>query len=96
MTKKDIVYHNGRKYKVPCEISEYIDELETSVQQLKHDYTKIESELNCLKPIIPEKELPRAYSNRCRTCKFVVVSPWDSEPLYCLKDAVCESYERNE
>lgn len=55
MTEKTIVRCYGEEYKVPSPVSVYIDELEETIVKLRHDYTKIENELNCLKRVLYER-----------------------------------------
>ena len=55
ISEKTIVRCYGEEYKVPSPVSVYIDELEETIVKLRRDYTKIESELNCLKRALYER-----------------------------------------
>ena len=79
-----------------AEVFEYIHKLRREINDLKFDISKLNSELNCLKPVLADAKIAPPVSKECTNCIYSVRSRWDGHVIGCRKESVCDDFKPKE
>ena len=79
----------GMYYYVDKEVYDHID-------KFRLENVKLKNELNAIKPVLSVAHYDPPVSKDCAKCEYVVKSTWDSTPIGCRKNLLCESFKPKE
>lgn len=74
-------------------VFDYIQDLEKKIDELERKNSKLQLELDTIKPVLETGNLTPAVSKSCKDCKFVVKSRFNNQILGCCRDSVCDKFQ---